>query len=385
MSQLASSVNRLETQGKLPSQPIVNPKQNACAIVLRSGKELQENMDENGTKRGHGQKRKPEKEIEIPQEQDDEPKEDQPKVLVTRPPFPKRFTKSKEAEEKEIFEIFCKVEVNIPLLDAIKRMPRYAKFLKELCTSKVNLKATNGAMCDLGASINVMPLTIFESFHVGPLKETGIVIQLADQSVVYPEGVLEYVLVKVNGLIFPADFYVLNMREDNSPNSTSILLGRPFLKTARTKIDVHSGTLTMEFDGEIIRFNILDSMRYPSDISTALFVDVFDPFVQKFSTINVKDHMKFALEESPMPMQEENTDVDPLVQVNVKFDGDSAFMEKFKKGFTSSPRTYKNKAFHNKISSRKNCLMNLKVSIGLRHLRKHYIEEADPECPTYSN
>ncbi|KAL0427043.1 UNVERIFIED_CONTAM: hypothetical protein Slati_2879100 [Sesamum latifolium] len=67
------------------------------------------------------QKRKPEKEIEIPQEQDDKSKEDHPNVLVTRPPFPKRFTKSKkEEEEKEIFETFRKVEVNIPLLDGIK-------------------------------------------------------------------------------------------------------------------------------------------------------------------------------------------------------------------------------------------------------------------------
>ncbi|KAL0454976.1 UNVERIFIED_CONTAM: hypothetical protein Slati_0836800 [Sesamum latifolium] len=197
-------------------------------------------------------------------------------------------------------------------------------------------------MCDLGASINVMPLTIFESLHVGPLKEIGVVIQLADRSVVYPEGVSEDVLVQVNELVFSADFYVLDMRKDNSPNSTSILLGRPFLKTARTKIDVHGA-------------------------------------------INGKDYIKFALEENSTPMQEKNMDVDPLVQVNAKFDGDSAFTAKFKKDFTSGPRTYKKKAFHNKISLRKNSLMNLKVFIGPRHLRKHYIEETDPECPTYSS
>ncbi|KAL0395775.1 UNVERIFIED_CONTAM: hypothetical protein Scaly_0025900 [Sesamum calycinum] len=79
MSQLASSVSKLESQGKLPSQTVINPKQNASAIVLRSGKELQENTDENGTKRGHAQREKPEKEVEIPQEQDDKTKEDNPK------------------------------------------------------------------------------------------------------------------------------------------------------------------------------------------------------------------------------------------------------------------------------------------------------------------
>ncbi|KAL0311331.1 UNVERIFIED_CONTAM: hypothetical protein Sangu_2427800 [Sesamum angustifolium] len=297
-------------QGKLPSQTVINPKQNASAIVLRSGKELQENRDENSTKRGHAQQRKPEKEV----------------------------------------------EVNIPLLDAIKQIPRYARFLKELCTSKGKLKGNERVSMgenvsailqrklppkckDPGASINVMPLSIFESLHVGPLKETGVVIQLADRSVVYPEGVLEDVLVQVNELVFPADFYVLDMREDNSPSSTSILLGRPFLKTARTKIDVHAGTLSMEFDGEIIKFNIFDSMRYPSDIPTVLFVDAFDPFVQKFPAIDDKDYIKLALEESPMPMEEENMGVDPLVQVNAKFDGDSAFLAKINKDLTYGPRT----------------------------------------------
>ncbi|KAL0300094.1 UNVERIFIED_CONTAM: Transposon Ty3-I Gag-Pol polyprotein [Sesamum calycinum] len=174
MSQLASSVSKLESQGKLPSQTLVNSKQNASAIVLHSGKELQENTGKNGAKRGHTQKRKPEKKVEIPEDQDDEAKQDNLKVLV---------------------------EVNIPLLDAIKQIPRYAKFLKELCTNKGKLKENKRigikrAMCDLGASINVMPLTIFESLHVGPLKEIGVVIQLANRSVVYPEGVLEDVLVQ---------------------------------------------------------------------------------------------------------------------------------------------------------------------------------------------
>ncbi|KAK4411844.1 Retrovirus-related Pol polyprotein from transposon.6 [Sesamum angolense] len=310
MSQLASSVSKLESQGKLPSQTVINPKQNASAIVLRSGKELQENTDENGTKRGHAQKRKPEKEVEIQQDQDDETKEDNPKVLVTRPPFPERFAKSKKDEEaKEILETFRKVEVNIPLLDAIKQTAATQDFSRNYAQQR--------AMCDLGASINVMPLSIFESLHVGPLKETGVVIQLADRSVVYPEGVLEDILVQVNELVFPADFYVLDMREDNSPSSTSILLGRPFLKTARTKIDVHSGTLSMEFDGEIIKFNIYDSMRYPSDIPTALLVDIVDPLVQALSSTNSEDHVKFVLEESLTPVLVQILAEDKTVNPNI--------------------------------------------------------------------
>ncbi|KAL0402276.1 UNVERIFIED_CONTAM: hypothetical protein Slati_4257500 [Sesamum latifolium] len=73
------------------------------------------------------------------------------------------------------------------------------------------------AMCDFGASINVMPLAIYESLNVGQLKETGVVLQHADRSIVYPEGVLEDVLVQVNELVFSTDFYVLDMTVDNSP------------------------------------------------------------------------------------------------------------------------------------------------------------------------
>ncbi|KAA3473809.1 Retrotransposon gag protein [Gossypium australe] len=88
------------------------------------------------------------------------------------------------------------------------------------------------AMCDLGASINVMHLSIFKLLNTGPLKEIGVIIQLADTPVVYLEELLENVLVKLNELIFPVDFYIVEMEDDNSTNSFDILLGRPFLSTA---------------------------------------------------------------------------------------------------------------------------------------------------------
>lgn len=132
--------------------------------------------------------------------------------MIIQPPFPKRFAKSKkDKDEKELLEIFHKVEVNISLLDAIKQVSRYAKFLKNLCTNKRKLaeyeKISVGknisavlqkklpskckdqgmfsisckignvrihrATCDLGAFINVMPLSIYNSLNTGPLKKTG--------------------------------------------------------------------------------------------------------------------------------------------------------------------------------------------------------------------
>ncbi|XP_012438713.1 uncharacterized protein LOC105764610 [Gossypium raimondii] len=211
----------------------------------------------------------------------------------------------KEKEEKEILETFRKVEVNIPLLDVIKQISRYAKFLKELCTSKRRLLGNERvnvgenvsavlqkkvppkykdqgmfaisceignvgikkAMCDLGASINVMPYPIYKLINAGPLKKTRAIIQLADRSVVYPEGLLEDILVKVNELVSPTDFYIINMEDDNTTNSCDILLERPFLSTASTKIDVRSGTLTMEFDGKTVKFNVYEAMGHPNSLS----------------------------------------------------------------------------------------------------------------------
>ncbi|KAK9949623.1 hypothetical protein M0R45_005140 [Rubus argutus] len=123
-----------------------------------------------------------------------------------------------------------------------------------------NSKFAN-AMLDLGASINLMPYSVYETLGLGELKPDNVIIQLADRSNVYPKGMLEDVLVQVNHLIFPADFYVLEM--ENSPvSSTPLLLGRPFMSTARTKIDVYAGALTMEFDGDVIGFNIFEAMSW---------------------------------------------------------------------------------------------------------------------------
>ncbi|KAH9648339.1 hypothetical protein KPL70_025542 [Citrus sinensis] len=318
MSQLATTVSRLESQvlGRLPSQSEVNPKQNVSAVILRSGKELQE-PSKKVTKHVEGELEKNEL---MPKSQDSQPTRAKPLPIVIPPPFPSRFAKSKkEEQEKDILETFRKVEVNIPLLDAIKQIPRYAKVLKELCTSKRKLRGdekvhmgenvsavlqkklppkckdpgmftipckigsvrVEKALLDLGASINVMPRSIYSSLNIGPLKETGVIIQLADRSNAYPDGVLEDVLVQVNELVFPADFYVLDMEDDNSSNSILILLGRPFLKTARTKMDIHKGTLTMEFDGEVIEFNMNDAMKYPSEEHSVFSVDVINPIAQE--------------------------------------------------------------------------------------------------------
>jgi len=164
-----------------------------------------------------------------------------------------------EEVDKEILETFRKVKVNIPLLDAIKQIPKYVKFLKELRTHKRKMKSHErisigrnvstfigkfvphipkkckdpGTFCvpcvignnkfenvmlDLGASINVKLLSIYKSLSLGPMQPTSMVIQLANRSVSHPTGLIEDVLVRVGEPIFPVDFYALDMEEGFSMN-----------------------------------------------------------------------------------------------------------------------------------------------------------------------
>ncbi|XP_052486491.1 uncharacterized protein LOC105767332 [Gossypium raimondii] len=257
--ELTTSIEKLTSQGKLPSQTEPNPTQNANAVTLRSGKVLESIPDRNLAQ--EISQEKPEKDEQV------RPKPPLPKI---QPPFPERFIQCRRGkEDKEILETFRNVEINIPLLDAIKQISRYAKFLKELCTNK--RKLTGNERVNVGENVSVvlqrkMPAKCKDR---GFLTKTGVIIQLAD-SVTASVGVLEDVLVKVNELIFPADFYVIKMEEDSTPGSSDLLLGRPFLSIANTKIDVRSGTLTMEFDGEIVKFNVYNAISHPSEIFSLL-------------------------------------------------------------------------------------------------------------------
>ncbi|XP_062010355.1 uncharacterized protein LOC133726754 [Rosa rugosa] len=343
MSQVVEFMGKFHEQGKLPSGTIPNPHfEQAQFVTTRSGKTLVDPP-------------KPPKKVStsIIEEEEDPatskaqltspPSNEKPNTqghvsnsfnsVIANPsssplPFPSRYAKSKKDEaEKAILETFKNVQINIPLLEAIKQIPKYAKFLKELCTTRrqnrekevvkvsenvsavlqrrmpqkckdpgsfsipcvIGTSRFENAMLDLGASINVMPYSVYETLGLGELKHDNVIIQLADRSNAYPKGLVEDVLVQVGELIFPADFYVLEMEE--SPKSgTPLLLGRPFMRTARTKIDVYSGSLTMEFDGEIIGFNIFEAMRYPLvDFSSCFSIDILDELAQKFMEMMNED------------------------------------------------------------------------------------------------
>ena len=144
VGQLATTMGKLESQssGKLPSQSLVNPKENVSAITLRSGKQLEETSEV---------RKKIDKDLRLEEDEATTSHEENPaQKVISKPsiptynplfPFPTRFAQTKKEEsEKKILDIFRKVYVNIPLLDVIKQVPRYAKFVKELCTNKRKLK-----------------------------------------------------------------------------------------------------------------------------------------------------------------------------------------------------------------------------------------------------
>ncbi|KAK9689051.1 hypothetical protein RND81_09G031600 [Saponaria officinalis] len=358
MGQICTTLSNIQTTlgSKLPAQLIPNPKESAQVATLRSGKVLRE-LETN--------------KIEIEKELEVQPLERPEAVKVQKnhkdktlksdlnvstfkdpPPFPARFTKTKKIElENEILETFRKVELNIPLLDAIKQIPKYEIFLKELCTNKRNIKnaekisigenvsaliqrkvppkcndpgmftipCTIGSskferyMLDLGASINIMPKSVYESLHGGELVENDVMIQLADRSYAYPLGILEDVLVQVGDLVFPADFYILDMGDSRDSTNVTLFLGRPFLKTSRAKIDVHNGILSLEFDGEVITFNIFDAMKCSDKINSVCAVDYIDIIDWIVQEIFDNDHaVKFYAADDALPPRSDVADLRSL-------------------------------------------------------------------------
>ena len=219
----------------------------------------------------------------------------------------------KEEQFSKFLEIFKKIEISISFVEAINQMQNYAKFLKEILSKKkkiageglVNLTTTCSAviqrslpakmkdpgsftipssigkyefkksLCDSGASINLMPLSIVQRLSLGELTPTTIILQMADRSMAQPEGVLEDVLVKVGKFIFPMDFVVMKMEECNQ---VPLLLERPFLAIEAALIDVKMGELTLRVGNEAIDFNLEKSLTQSDvDVENCNVVDNSSP------------------------------------------------------------------------------------------------------------
>ena len=212
------------------------------------------------------------------------------------PPFSQVLRKKKNhVNQTEMLEVLRQVKVNIPLLDMIKQVPTYAKFLKDLCTVKkglnMNKKAflteqvsaiiesktpvkykdpgcptisvniggisVEKALLDLGASVNLLPYSMYKQLGLGELKPTSITLSLADRSIKIPKGTIEDVLIQVDRFYYPVDFVVLDTEPVAlGPNHVPIILGRPFLATSNAIINCRNGVMQLTFGNMTLELNI---------------------------------------------------------------------------------------------------------------------------------
>ncbi|XP_070057867.1 uncharacterized protein [Nicotiana tomentosiformis] len=203
-------------------------------------------------------------------------------------------------------EILKQIHVNIPLIDALREMPGYAKMIKDLISRKFDFQdlstvtltqtcsavmtrpiaeklsypgsftipctigsyAFAKALCDLGASINLIPLAIYKRLGIGRARLTSMLLQLADRTVKRSSGILDDVLVQAGKFVFKADFVILDNRVDQE---IPIIFGRPFLATGRALIDCEIGELKMRLNDEDITFNEEDETLNTKDpLATSL-------------------------------------------------------------------------------------------------------------------
>ncbi|XP_019255187.1 PREDICTED: uncharacterized protein LOC109233779 [Nicotiana attenuata] len=194
-------------------------------------------------------------------------------VIVTRPPppFPQRLQKQKDdAKYKKFLDILSQVRVNFPLVEILQEVPKYASFTIPLSLGK---QEVGRALRDLGASINLMPSSLFKKLGLGVLRPTTITLQLADRSLVMPEGIIEDVLIRVGKFILPADFIVLDYEADEE---VPIILGRPFLATGGAIIDVRAGKLKMRVDDEEVTFNMYKALKLPKHYEDLCMITVVE-------------------------------------------------------------------------------------------------------------
>ena len=241
-----------------------------------------------------------------------------PEVDISRLPYPARALQQKYAQEYGHFlEMFKQLKINLPFVEALQHMPKYAKFLKDLLSNKKKLESlstvtlgarcsalvqnklpeklddpvvftipclfgsssVNHALADLGASINLMPYSTYQKLDLGDPLPTRMSITLADRSVKYPRGIVENVLVKVDKFVFPSDFVILDMEADDR---VPLIMGRPFLRTAKAMIDVFEGKITLRVGEENVTFDVRKSMKHSNGQDDSVyFLDSFIPYIDR--------------------------------------------------------------------------------------------------------
>ncbi|XP_070017075.1 uncharacterized protein [Nicotiana sylvestris] len=301
MGQISMSLNN-RPHRTLPADTQINPKDQGpkqlMAVSLRNDRDLDVEQER------ARESRQDETLISVPIELDESTKLTKEQVVEVaadkeqsqiigkkRPPapFPQRLAKyQKEEQYKKFLEMLKQIQVNIPLIDALKEMPGYEKTIKDLMSPKFNFQdlatmtftqicsvvvtrpiaeklsdpgsftipctisnfAFAKALCDLGANINLMPLAIYKRLGIRRARPTYMLLQLADRTVKRPSGILDDVLIQV------------------------------VLSYWRALIDCETVELKMRLNDEHITFNVQKSMRRPTEFANCSLINVVDLIVE---------------------------------------------------------------------------------------------------------
>ncbi|GJY52885.1 reverse transcriptase domain-containing protein [Tanacetum coccineum] len=328
--------NQASSSSSLPSNTIPNPRNEAKAITTRSGASY-----DGPPIPPPVVEKEPEvtKDTELPstediqppplvqeQTKDKEPIKEPSLAQKTKPnlPYPSRLAKQKIREKDDILaskfmEIFRNLHFELSFADALIHMPKFAPMFKKMLNNKDKLIELTKtplnencsavvlkklpeklgdpgrflipcdfsefdsylALADLGASINLMPLSIWKKLQLSGLTETKMVLELADRTISKPTGVAENVFVKVGKFYFPADFVVLDFIADPR---VPLILGRPFLRTAHALIDVYEGEIILRNDDQSLTLKCGDapSLSY-NNLESLKKVDLIDVTCEEYS------------------------------------------------------------------------------------------------------
>ncbi|KAI3755032.1 hypothetical protein L1987_54825 [Smallanthus sonchifolius] len=221
----------------------------------------------------------------------------------------KKNTTKRGPQQDELWDMFKQVKINLPLLDAIRQVLAYAKYLKELCTQTRHLKIPkkldltdnvnavllgafppklqdpgapltsvqigelkiNKVLLDHGTSVSILQGSLYDQYNFGHLQKADTIMVLADLTLKLPRGILTDVIVKVEDFYYLVDFSVLDYATSTNDRHPNVILGRPFLKTAQCVINCVTGTVDMAFGNRRLRLNIFAS-TIPIPINVECFM-----------------------------------------------------------------------------------------------------------------
>nr|GEW43064.1 reverse transcriptase domain-containing protein [Tanacetum cinerariifolium] len=368
--------------GTLPGNTVTNPKEDLKSITTRSGVAYQGPTTPTPSKVA---KQGTEDKVQTSSSQSTTPiqptvTQSEPETPISKPivapvsasmpnlkpsiPYPSRRDTKRRRDHaneqiKKFYEIFKEMSFEISFADALILMPKFASTLKALIGNKEKLSEMARtpmnehcsavilnklpkklgdpekflipcefpgmneclALADLGASINLMPLSVWKGLLLSELTPTCMTLELADRSVSKPIGIAKDVSVKVGVFHFPANFVVVDFEPDPR---VPLILGRCFLKTSQALIDVHKGELTLRIGHEAITYNLDKTSRYSAnyDQMMANKIDVTDEACEEYSQ-EVLGFSDITASGSPTPSN------DPIVSTTspmLTLFGDSDFL-----------------------------------------------------------